>query len=535
MADPNPIRSAIANWLEWLVPSRSTKGWYNYRGSEPSFIANLMDVDRLRQVIASAETGNVRDLFGLYRDVIMADSHVQSEMLKRKLAVLGDALSLQPADKTNADDVAARDAIKDQLDAVPNFTFACGHLLDGCLFPLAMLERWYVPSTRPGLRYDLGGLNIVPANIIDYTTGWMKLRKLDQQGGYMTADLEDADPNRYIIHRGHLLSEADFWGGPMRSILFWWLLRSMGRDWWARFLERYGAPFIVGKYDQSDDASRAILTQAFNAATKIFGLVVSNETEVELMEAATSSTGEAFERFVDRCNDEISKLIVGQTASSNMKSTGLGSGVSQQHESVRQDLRQFDSKMLGETLRDQLFRPFLLINGLTGAPPRAVWGGLSPDEQESLGDTVSKLSSAGLELTDEGIETVSEQLGIPFQRKAPPPALPGLGGDMADPDGEKPRPFSAPGLLPLAARGNSADAGQASVDRVAAEGAASLAQAFRGSLAPVRRIILESSSAEECQARIHEFYADWDPKRIAGLTEEALVAFAANGAANRAV
>jgi phage gp29-like protein len=526
MPDNNFIGKAVADWLEWLVPRRATKARYDYRGSEPSFIANLLDVDRLRQIIASAETGNVRDLFGLYRDVIMSDSHVQSEIQKRKFAILGDTLNLQPVDKKNADDVAARDFIKDQLDDCPGFLFATGHLLDGHLFPLAILEKVYAQSVKPGVRFDLASLNIVPANDIDYTTGWLKLRKLDPAGGYLTGVLEDLDANRYVVHRGHFISEADFWGGPMRSILFWWLLRSMSRDWWARFLERYGAPFIVGKYDQSDDASRMILTQAFNAATKIFGLVVSRDTEVELIEAATNSTGEAFERFTDRCNDEISKLIVGQTASSNMKATGMGSGVSQQHENVRQDLRQMDGRFLGDTLRDQLFRPLLLINGLTGRPPRAIWGGLSPDEQESLGTMVANLSTAGLEPTDEGIETIGEQVGFPLQRKAPPAPLDDP--DNPDPNGG-PKGFTAPGLLPLAAPGDPADPGQESVNRVAAEGAPSLSQAFRGSLAPIRRIVLESTSAEECVTRIQEFYADWDPKKIAGLCEEALVAFAANG------
>jgi phage gp29-like protein len=523
MPDPNnPVQRAIANWFEWLVPRRSTKGWYNYRASEPTFIANLLDVDRLRQVIASAETGNVRDLFGLYRDVIMSDSHVQAEVNKRKLAVLGDTLSIQPPDKKDPNDVKAADFIKEQIADFSGFTFTCGHLLDGNFFPMAILEKVFKPSTRPGIRFDLRCLNIVQANDIDFTTGWLKLRKLDQHGGYLLGDLEEADPNRFIIHRGHLLSTADFWGGPMRSILFWWLLRSMSRDWWARFLERYGSPFIVGKYDQSDDASRMILTQAFNAATKIFGLVVSNETEVELIQAAAGQTGEAFERFHDRCNDEISKLIVGQTASSNMKSTGLGSGVSNQHEAVRQDLRQFDGKMLGETLRDQLFRPLLLINGFTGKPPRAVWGGMSSDDQTALGGLLSDLSQAGIEPTDDSLETLGEQLGFPLQRKAAPaPGIPG---------GGPPSGFISPGLHPLAARDPElAEQTHAAVDRVAAAGAPDLSRAFRGSLAPVRRIILESNSAADCEERLRLFYADWSPGKVAGLVEDALTAFAANG------
>ena len=302
----NTLSIAVPKWLEWLIPRRAQKAFYDYRSSEPQFVANMLNVDRLRQIIASAETGNVRDLFGLYRDVLLVDPHVQTEFNKRKIAVLGDTLSIQPWDKTNQDDVAAADFIKEQLSDFSGFTLACGHALDGTLYPLALLEKVFKPSTTPGIRYDLGQLNIVPANDIDFTTGFLQLRGLDPKTGAMTGDLEDADANRYIIHRGHLLSTADYWGGPMRSILFWWLLRSMSRDWWARFLERFGAPFLLGKYDSADDQSRLIMSQAFNAATKIFGLVVTKDTEVELMQAAASQTGEAFEKFQEKCNDEIS-------------------------------------------------------------------------------------------------------------------------------------------------------------------------------------------------------------------------------------
>jgi phage gp29-like protein len=523
MPDNNPIKRAVSNWLEWLVPRQSTKGWYNYRASEPTFIANLLDVDRLRQVISSAETGNVRDLFGLYRDVIMSDPHVQAEFGKRKLAVLGDTLSIQPPNKKDPNDVKACDFIKDTISEFSGVTLSCGHLLDGHLYPLALLEKVFKPSSRPGIRYDLMALNPVQANDLDYTTGWLKLRKLDQHGGYLLGDLEEPDPNRYIIHVGHLLSAAPFWGGPMRSILFWWLLRSMDRDWWSRFLERYGSPFIVGKYDQSDDASRMILTQAFNAATKIFGLVISSETEVELIQAAAGQTGEAFEKFHDRCNDEISKLIVGQTASSNMKSTGMGSGVSKQHEGVRQDIRQFDSKVLGETLRDQLFKPLLWMNGFTGKAPHAFWGGMSPEDQTALGTLLGNLGQAGIEPTDDGLETLGEQLGFPLQRKAvPTPPMP--------PGGGPPSGFTSPELQPLAAREPQlADQTHAAVDRVAQAGAADLSRAFRGSLAPVRQIILESSSAADCEERLRNFYADWSPSKVSSLVSDALTAFAANG------
>ena len=91
-----------------------------------------------------------------------------------------------------------------------------------------------------------------------------------------------------------MLTTPDNRGGPMRSLVFWWLLSSMGRDWWARFLDKYGSPFLVGKYDQADDASRGVLERAFQWAVRVGGIVVSKQTEVEIIQASASQSGDAF-------------------------------------------------------------------------------------------------------------------------------------------------------------------------------------------------------------------------------------------------
>ena len=69
---------------------------------------------------------------------------------------------------------------------------------------------------------------------------------------------------------------------------------------------------------------------------------------------------------------------------------------------------------------------------------------------------------------------------------------------------------------------------------VAREAAAGLARAFRGAFAPVRQIILESRSPEDCEQRIRTLYADFGEARLRPVINEAveaLSALAANGSA----
>jgi len=486
---------------------------YNERLT-PHFLVQTMDVDRAHSIIECADDGDPRDLFNLYRDIILAHSHLQNEFGKRKLAVLGDPLSIQPWNKKDAQDVTAAAAIKSMVDEYEGFTDACIHLLDSTLWPVAVMEKVFRPSSKPGLRYELAELVPVPDPLFDFTSGKLKIRETDPLTGAAMAVLDDPDPARYIIHRGHLLTFPDWRGGPLRSLVMWWMLSTFDRDWWARFLDKYGSPFLVGKYDQADDASRRVLERAFQWAVRIGGLVVSKQTEVEMEQAMAGASGDAYKSFHDICNREISKLVIGQTLSSESQPLGIGGGASKQHEDVRGDIRQWDGFRLGQTWRAQLFQQFLQINGLPGRAPKAVWGAESPDQLLATGTLLQSLSQAGLQVADESIPVLSERVGLTLQRSATP-ALPSG-------QGNPPRPAIFSAGLPLL---KDVDAANETITRNAA---ADLAQAFRGSLAPIRRMIGESKSPGELAEKILASYPDWPSGRVQGIIADALTAFAAN-------
>ncbi len=384
---------------------------------EPPAIAHGMDVDRVHGILRAAEAGDTRDLFALYRDVIIADSHIQCEISKRKLAVIGDTMAFIADDEKIADDVEAANAVKDMASSCKSWLTSCAHLLDGCLYPVALLEKVFSATGNARAPFALSKLISVPHYLLDYTQGSMRIYDVDQQSGAILSTSHPVDPSRYIVHRGHLLSSPDNWGGPLRSILFWWLLSAMDREWWARFLDRYGSPFMVGTYDRGDKDSRSVLERAFALSVKLGGLVISDGTKVELKEAAASTSGDAYGAFLEICQKEKSKLILGQTLSAESESTGLGSGVSQQHEEVRQDIRKFDAKMLSATLRDQLFTQFCQINRIRGAVPTMIWGSDTDDEIKSTVDLLNSLSGTELELTDEAISTISIRTGLSLRRR----------------------------------------------------------------------------------------------------------------------
>jgi phage gp29-like protein len=152
--------------------------------------------------------------------------------------------------------------------------------------------------------------------------------------------------------------------------------------------------------------------------------------KLELKEASAQDGSNAHKNLQTVCNDEISKLIVGQVLSSSAKNTGLGSGVANLHGEVRQDIRLYDMCRLSETLEKQLFTPYLLMNGYRGRAPSIRWGGEKEHEALALAQSVNQFRQGGLQPTDEGLQVISHRIGYDLER-APEP----VGGGSLERDG----------------------------------------------------------------------------------------------------
>jgi phage gp29-like protein len=484
----------------------------DHRREPPSMMPTLT-ADRIASTLAEAERGNTKNLFALYRDVLLADNHMQTELGKRILAVLGAQWEIVPSDPNVEADKKAATEIKAQLKAMPGFLEVCIHLLKASLWPVALVEKTYRQSIRPGIAYDLASLRPVPDTLLDFQDGSMRIELCDSSTGMPSGQFILPEPERYITHRGHLLSMPDNWGGPMRSLLYWFFLGIMDREWWSRFLDKFGTPFFLGKFDRNDNKSRAVLERAFKLSTKIGGLVVNRETQVELKQASVGDTGEAFERFHAVCNREKSKLIVGQTLSAEAQPTGLGSGVSDLQSDVRQDIRQWDELKLKETLRDQLFLPFLRINGMAGSC-EIQWGGKPTPELATLAEALAKLADAGLTVGDDGLRELSDIFSLPIVRTATPAPSLALAALARN-----------PATLSLL---NAPDADVLkALDAISRSGAADVARDLRVHLATLSAAALRSDTPEAARAALLHFgVAD------AEAFEAALLAGAFNAAQN---
>lgn len=473
-------------------------------GTEPPSLLMGLDASRIHSAVASAEVGDTTDLFRLYSDVLIADSHISGEIDKRFIAILGEDPVVK-AKSEKPEDQRAAQVIQYAIDRAPDFLGMCSDLLWGTLWPVSVVERTYKradPST--GLAWDWSEMLPVPDHLLTWPRGELRIKAVSQSTGQVTGETLQLDRRRYVIHRGHLMRTPDNWGGPMRALVWWFFLKVMDREWWVRFLDKFGTPFTVAKFDKTDDRSRQVLERAFKMSTRIGGLVVTKDTQVELVQAMTQGTADAFKTFHDVCNREMSKRIVGQNLSSESQANGMNSGNAELQGEVRADIGQFDKKMLSQTLRHQLFGPLLKLNGITGAIPDLLWGQEEPEENSLTATTLASLKIAGLRVADSAVSVLSKRMGLELERDTAPTPSPAkqleLSGAPAD-------PYAA----------------------ISREAAAILQRTLRGSLAPARAAVLNAATPEEAASALALTFPDWPADRIAETIEAALNAGAWNG------
>lgn len=479
--------------------------------NEPASTLGGLNAERVHAAIAQAEQGDTRDLFSIYRDALIADPFLQNLIETRILAVIGDEVMISPADKDKPEDVAAADAIRAAIDRLPDFGGVCADLLWGTVWPLSVVERTYKAADEPGLQYDWADIAPVPDHLFRWTTGRLEIGEVSAETRQLTGKFFEPSPARYITHRGHLLRHPDNWGGPMRALVWLFFLKTMDREWWTRFLDKFGTPFMVGKFDKSDEKSRQILERAFKLSTKVGGVVVNKETAIELLKAGASDSADAFERFHRYCEDSQARRVLGQTLSSTASPTGIGGGASDLQGQVRGDIAAFDKKRLAQTLREGLFKPWLRLNGFKGATPKITFGGEEPEENTTTATVLKDLKTAGIRLADKSLGALSQRVGLELERD-PEPAAPGIGGTV--------KTLSA---LPTVQDANTA------VTSISRRAAAMVSQAYCGSLAPVRDILLTSATPAEAETRLLAAFADWDATRTAEVIESAFAAGAWNG------
>jgi phage gp29-like protein len=182
-------------------------------------------------------------------------------------------------------------------------------------------------------------------------------------------------------------------------------------------MENYGSPWTIGHVDMKDAEAVRFLEEALRLSKTIHGLVVDENSRVELKEAVVAGMANGHETFHNVCNSAISFRITG--LKETKKPAGLNAGEGKFQQNVREDVRVHDQMTLGETCKRQIAWPFRDLNHLKG-DVKFIWGGLSDADAKTFADLLYMMRQAGYQLAEASIPTANKRTGLSWERAAIP-------------------------------------------------------------------------------------------------------------------
>lgn len=207
-------------------------------------------------------------------------------------------------------------------------------------------------------------------------------------------------PDRKFLCPRYNASYDNPYGLSLLSSLFWYAtFKKDALKFWIICVEKYGMPFIVGKIRRgaSDDEMDDLLEKLDQMCQDAIAVIYDDSSvEVKSDPFKASSSG-MFKDLISLCNEEIAKVTVGQTLTTQVGETGGAYAASQTHQEVRQDIVDMDATQVSQTL-NQLIKWIDEINfNSSEVPTFDLWH--PEDVDKDLADRDKTLTETGVKFT----------------------------------------------------------------------------------------------------------------------------------------
>lgn len=291
----------------------------------------VYDVGNWRTALSSADNGRTKQLYDLLDD-IMIDGVLSDAVQKRIDAVTNSELTFQNAAGEEVEEIA------DLMD-----TTAWEDLLTEIL-----KKKIY---GRSGIEMTFNdGFNVepIPAKHIN-----LKNRTILRQDTDEIGIPYEGDSQLLILGK-----DRDF--GLLLKAAPYAIYKRGGFGDWSQWIELFGMPQRIGKYNTYDPESRKLLEEAFDKAGSAPYVVIPKEADVETKEGGTGS-GSSYNEFRQANNEEMLITILGQTMTTVQGEKGARS-LGEVHKEVEEGKNKSDLRYVQRVLNQKVL-PMLEARG----------------------------------------------------------------------------------------------------------------------------------------------------------------------------
>lgn len=139
--------------------------------------------------------------------------------------------------------------------------------------------------------------------------------------------------------------------------------------YWDVFGEIFGMPMRIARVNSLDDMERAKVETALRDMGAAQYIVTSDGTEIEIRESSRGDAYNVYDRRVDRCNSELSKVVLNQTMTID---SGSSLSQSQVHLEIFERTTESDATMCAHIINGRLL-PLMRLHGFPVDGLRFQW------------------------------------------------------------------------------------------------------------------------------------------------------------------
>ncbi len=317
---------------------------------------------------------------------LLVDSHLSSCVQSRKSGILSMEWYIGNSENKSKESKFIEDIFKKL-----NIKKIIEEMLDAPLYGFKPVEIYWGEDDG----------YVIPKDIVGKPSWWFNFdsNNLLRFISLSNASGELIPKKKFVLLQKEATYDNPF-GKPVLSKCYYPVIfKKGGVNLWAKYVQKYGIPFIVGKaaIGKTQELMEDFLTM-IRGLQQDGAAVIPNDDEVSLLEASHSAPSNVYESLAHYCNSEISKAVLSQTLTTEQGDTG-SYAMSQTHLQVRYDVVESDKKMVEEAF-NQIIKWIIELNfaGDVEIPEFILYN--KTDIDLNLAERDVKLSGIGVKFTD---------------------------------------------------------------------------------------------------------------------------------------